>query len=181
MAGDASNIKVWETGDVFILDPEVTFSASTHVPDDIDDALSSAWLPAGLMMGTPGVAMNRQIERTDVMSWQQGRVLERTKNPKVDITFNLLEDNEVTEFLVDPAKVPAIKKAHVLLEFVDYNGYVKRWISKAPVRLFANTDNQEQDINGREIQGSLQPVAGEYWTIQEGTPTSGGGGTGGGI
>lgn len=171
MAGDASNIRVWETGDVFVFDPDTTYNAGTHVPANIDSALDSDyWLPAGLMLGTPGVGMNRQIERTDVNSWQQGRVLERVKNPKVDITFTLLEDNAVTADLIDPAAVPSIRKRHVALEFVDEDGYKRRWISKAPVRLFVSTDNQEQDVNGREVTGSLEPVAGEYWTIQQGVP-----------
>jgi hypothetical protein len=168
MSGDASNIRVWETGDVFIFDPTVEYDPATDVPGDIDDVLGSDWLPAGLMMGTPGVAMARSIERTDVMSWQQGRVKERMKNPKLDITFNLLEDNEVTEDLVDPAKVPAVKYRYVALEFLDEDNYKKRWISKAKVGLFVTADNQEQDINGREVTGALEPVAGEYWTIQEG-------------
>lgn len=171
MAGDASNIRVWETGDVFIFDPTAgAYDPATDVPASIDSNLSADWLPAGLMLGTPGVGMNRQIERTDVNSWQQGRVLERIKNPKVDITFTLLEDNEVTADLIDPAAVPAIRKRYVALEFVDDEGYKRRWISKAEVRLFVATDNQEQDVNGREVTGSLQPVNGEYWTIQEGVP-----------
>lgn len=170
MAGDASNIRVWESGDVYILDPTVTFDAATHIPANIDAALDADWVAAGLMLGNPGVGMNRQIERTDVNSWQQGRVLERIKNPKVDISFSLLETNAVTDDLIDPAAVPSIRKRHVALVFVDDAGYVKRWFSKAPVRLFVATDNQEQDVNGREVTGSLQPVAGEYWTIQEGLP-----------
>ena len=171
MAGDASNIRVWETGDVFVFDPTETYDPATDVPADIDADLSVDWLPAGLMLGSPGVGMSREVERTDVNSWQQGRVLERVKNPKGDINFTLLEDNAVTEWLVDPAKVPGIRKGYVALEFVDDNGYKKRWISKAEVRLFAASDNQEQDVNGREITGSLQPVDGEYWTIQEGVPS----------
>lgn len=170
MAGDANNIRVWETGDVFIFDPDVAFVSGTHVPADIDAPLHASFIPAGLMQGSPGVAMNRQIERTDVNSWQQGRVKERVKNPKVDITFNLLEDNDVTADLLDQTAVPSIKKRYVALEFVDDEGYKKRWISKAPVALFVGADNQEQDINGREVTGTLQPVAGVYWTIQEGVP-----------
>lgn len=170
MAGDASNIRSWETGDVFIFDPDVIFDADDHVPANIDAALPAQWLPAGLMLGSPGVAMNRQIERTDVNSWQQGRVKEKVKNPKVDINFTVLEDNDVTADLVDAAKVPGIKKRYVACEFVDEDGYVRRWISKAKVALFVATDNQEQDINGREVTGTLEPVAGEYWIIQEGIP-----------
>lgn len=170
MAGTASNIRVWETGDVFVLEPGTTYSAVTHLPASVDADLSADWLPAGLMMGSPGVSMARSIDRTDVNSWQQGRVKERVKNPKVDITFNLLEDNEVTDYLVNAAAVPSIRKLHVALEFVDDAGYLKRWVSKAPVDLFVSADNQEQDINGREVTGTLVPVAGAYWTIQEGVP-----------
>jgi hypothetical protein len=174
MAGDASNIRVWETGDVFIFDPAETYNPATSPPANIDAALSGDWLPAGLMMGTPGVGMARSIERTDVMSWQQGRVKERVKNPKVDITFTLLEDNEVTEDLVDEAAVPSVKYRYVALVFTeDETGIVKRYISKAKVGLFVSTNNVEQDINGREITGSLEPVAGEYWTVQEGVPAGG--------
>jgi hypothetical protein len=174
MAGDASNIRVWETGDVFIFDPAETYNPATSPPANIDAALSGDWLPAGLMMGTPGVGMARSIERTDVMSWQQGRVKERVKNPKVDITFTLLEDNAVTEDLVDEAAVPSVKYRYVALVFTeDETGIVKRYISKAKVGLFVSTNNVEQDINGREITGSLEPVAGEYWTVQEGVPAGG--------
>jgi len=170
MAGDASNIRVWETGDVFLLEPGITYNEGDHLPANIDAALDADWTPAGLMMGAPGVAMARSIERTDVNSWQQGRVKERVKNPKVDISFMLLEDNEIVDYLVDPAAVPGIKKLHVALEFVDDEGYKKRWISKAPVDLFVSADNQEQDINGREVTGTLVPVQGDYWTIQAGLP-----------
>jgi hypothetical protein len=170
MAGDASNIRVWETGDVFIFDPTITYAAETHAPASIDAALHAAWIPAGLMKGNPGVGMSREVSRTDVMSWQQGRVKERIKDPKSSITFNLLEDNAVTEDLVDAAKVPGVKQRLVALEFVDEDGYKRRWVSKAKVGLFVSSDNQEQDINGREVTGSLEPVAGEYWTIQEGIP-----------
>ena len=170
MAGDASNIRVWETGDVFLLTPGTAYVEGDHLPANIDAALDADWIPAGLMMGAPGVAMARSIERTDVNSWQQGRVKERVKNPKVDISFMLLEDNEIVDYLVDPAAVPGIKKLHVALEFVDDEGYKKRWVSKAPVDLFVSADNQEQDINGREVTGTLVPVQGDYWTIQAGLP-----------
>lgn len=170
MAGTASNIRVWETGDVFVGDADIVYVSATHDPADIDAALHAFWLPAGLMLGDPGVGIARDIERTDVNSWQQGRVLERSKNPKADITFTLLEDNEVREDLVDPTNVPAIKKRMVALEFVDEDGFKERRISKAPVRLWVTNDDRKQDVEGWEVQGSLSPVAGAYWTIQEGIP-----------
>jgi hypothetical protein len=168
MAGEAANIRQWVQGDVFLLTPGTTYNAGDHLPANIDAALDADWLPAGLMMGTPGVAMARSITRTDVMSWQQGRARETVKDAKVELTFNLLEDNEIVDYLVDPAAVPSVKRLHVALEFIDDGGYKKRWISKAPVDLFVAADNQEQDINGREVNGVLVPAQGEYWTIQYG-------------
>lgn len=167
MAGDASNIRIWETGDVFIFDPEVTYNPETHVPEDIETPLHADWRPAGLMLGTPGVGVDRQIERTDVNSWQQGRVKERAKNPKASITFTLLEDNDVVADLVDEAKVPSIKRRYVACEFIDDEGNKKRYVSKTKVGLFVASDNKEQDVNGRQVDGALEPVAGEYWTVQE--------------
>lgn len=167
MAGDASKIAIRESGDVFIWDPAETYAPLTAVPDDIDEALGSDWRAAGLMLGDPGVGVSRQVERTDVNSWQQGRVRERVKNPKSDITFTLLEDNDVTADLVDEAKVPGVKNRYVAIEITYDDGRKKRKISKAPVGLFVATDDESQDVKGREVTGALQPVAGEYWTIQE--------------
>lgn len=169
MAGDATKIRVWESADVYIWDSTKPYTAAS-APKDTTTALSADWKPAGLMLGDPGVGMNRSIERTDVNSWQQGRVLERLKNPKADLSFTLLEDNPVTMDLVDQASVPTVKKRYLLLEFIDDNGAKKRWVSLAEVRLFVSTDNQTQDVRGREITGSLVPVAGKYWAILEPAP-----------
>lgn len=171
MAGDATKIRVWETGDVFIFDPEVVFVGATHIPADIDADLHVAWLPAGLMLGDPGAEMPRDIDKTDVNSWQQGRVLTRYKNGKVDLNFTLLEDNEVTDDLVDPTAVPGPKKRYVALEFVDDGGYKERRISKLEAHLWVPNDNRQEDVNGKQVQCSLRPSNGLIWTIQEGIPT----------
>lgn len=170
MAGDASKIRVWETGDVFIFDPEVAFVAGTHIPADIDTDLGVAWLAAGLMKGDPGVEMPRDIDKTDVPSWQQGRVLTRYKNPKVDAKFNLLEDNDVTDILVDPENVPRPVRTYIALEFVSEDGYKERRISKAKAHIWVPTDNKQEDVNGRDVECSLYPAGTALWTIQEGIP-----------
>ena len=169
--GNPANIRDWEWGMVYAFDPDVTFVEATHVPGDIDDELHASWLECGLMLGTPGVAMARQIERTDVNSWQQGRVKEKTKNPKTDITFTLLEDNEITDYLQGEASVPGVKKLYLALVFKEADtGYVKRFISKTKVGLFAASNNYSQDIEGTEYTGALEPVSGEYWIVQKGIP-----------
>jgi hypothetical protein len=165
MAGDATKIKVLDSGDVYVWDPATTYAPATAKPADTTTALNAGWKPCGLMLGDPGVAMTRSIERTDVNSWQQGRVLERLKNPKVDINFTLLEDNAVTLDLVGQEDVPTVKMRYLLLEFMDDSGAKERWVTLAEARLFVASDAMTQDVKGREITASLVPVAGKYWTI----------------
>lgn len=170
MAGNQSNIRVWETGDVFIFDPEVAFVAGTHIPADIDADLHAAWLPAGLMKGDPGVEMPRDIDKTDIMSWQQGRVKVRYKNPKIDANFTLLEENDVTDVLIVPDEVPAPVQAYIALEFVSDDGYKERRISKKKADIWVPNDNRQEDVNGTEVQCSLYPDGRKIWVIQEGVP-----------
>jgi hypothetical protein len=165
MAGDATKIKVLDSGDVYVWDPATTYAPATAKPADTTTALNAGWKPCGLMLGDPGVAMTRSIERTDVNSWQQGRVLERLKNPKLDLSFTLLEDNAVTLDLVGQEDVPTVKKRYLLLEFMDDSGAKERWVTLAEARLFVASDAMTQDVKGREITASLVPVAGKYWTI----------------
>ncbi len=171
MAGDAQKISVWDSGDVWIWDPAKPYDAVAATPATTTATLATDWKPAGLMLGDPGVGMSRSIERTDVMSWQQGRVLERLKNPKADLAFTLLEDNDVVMDLVGQEDVPTVKKRYLLLDFLDDNGNRKIWVSLAEVRLFVASDDQTQDVKGREITGSLVPVAGKYWKIVKGKAT----------
>jgi hypothetical protein len=165
MAGDASLIKVRESGDVYIWDPGTAYVPGTSAPVDSSVALATGWKAAGLMLGDPGVGITRSIERTDVNSWQQGRVLERLKNPKVDLNFTLLEDNPTVLELVGQDSVPTVSKRYLLLEFLLEDGKKERWISKAEARLFVSSDDLGQDVKGREISASLVPVSGKYWAI----------------
>lgn len=171
MAGDASNIPVLVTGDVYIFDPEVPYVAATHNPATISAALNVNWLAAGLMKGDPGVDMPRSIDKTDVNSWQQGRVLTRYKNGKVDAKFNLLEDNDVMDILLDPESVPHVVKTYMLLEFAHEDGSLERRISKKPAHFWVTSDAKQEEVNGRDVEVTLYPAGTSIWTIQEGIPT----------
>lgn len=172
MAGNASNIRVWETGDVYIFDPDVDFVALTHVPADIDTDLHAAWLPAGLMKGDPGLEQPREISRSDVDTWQQGIVFERFKNPKANLNFALLEDNEATEIIIRPGKRPLPVKTYVAYELMTDEGYKERGITVKPATIWVANDNKSDDPNaGRTVNCSLTPSGDDLWTIQEGIPT----------
>lgn len=170
MAGDASNIPVWLTGDVYLFDPTVTYVAATHLPATVSTALHVAWLPLGLMKGDPGAEFPRDIDKTDVGSWQQGRVLTRYKNGKVDGTFQLLEENTTVELIVKKAKVPRPLRTYLAYVFANENGAIERRFTKKPAHLWAATDHRQEDVNGREIQATFYPDGDDVFTIQEGIP-----------
>lgn len=170
MAGNASNIPVWLTGDVYIFDPDVAFVGATHLPVDIDAALHVAWLALGLMKGDPGVEFGREIEKTDVPSWQQGRVLTRYKNGLVNSKFNLLEENENVELIVVKDEVPAPLKTYVAYVFENEDGALERRFTKKPAHLWAATDHRQEDVNGRDVEITYYPDGRKIFTIQEGVP-----------
>ena len=171
MPGNASNIRVWETGDVFIFDPDVPFAPGTHVPADIDTDLAVAWLTAGLMKDDPGIDLPREIQRSDVTTWQQGVVFERFRNPKSLLNFNLLEDNEAVEILVRKGKVPRPVKTYLAYETVSDDGYKERGITRKPALIWVPNDGRRADPNtGRDVNVSLVPDGDTVWTIQEGIP-----------
>ena len=170
MAGDASNIRVWDSGDVFVFDPEEEFSAATHIPATIATAMPAAWLPIGMMLGDPGVQMPREIERNDTNAWKYGRVLTRYKNGKVDVRWSALEDNDTVDLLIDPAKVPHPVKTYLAMVFVSDDGYVERRFSKKPAHIWLATDDKKEDPTARELEASLYPSGTDIFTIQKGIP-----------
>lgn len=170
MAGNASNIPVWLTGDAYIFNPAVPYVEGTHLPADIDAPLHASWLPLGLMKGDPGAEFTRDIEKTDVDSWQQGRVLTRYKNGKVDGTINLLEENTAIELIVRKEKVPRPLKTYVAYVFENEDGALERRFTTKPAHVWAATDHRQEDVNGREVQLTYYPDGDDIFTIQEGTP-----------
>ena len=173
MAGDPTNVRVWETGDLYILDPAVTFAAATHVPADVDTALDSDWQPAGLMLGDPGIEMPRDIEETDLNAWQLKRYRTKFKNGKVDGTATLLEDNDVVDDILDPTNQPTAKARYLAMEFIDSDtGWVERRFTKAKANLFVENDNQSEEPNGRPVRLRFYPDnTGKVFTILKGIPT----------
>lgn len=172
MAGTPENVRVWETGDVYIFDPDVNYVAGTHLPADIDTALHVAWLPAGLMLGDPGVEMPRDIQKTDLDAWQIKRYRTKYRGGKVDANFTLLEDNDVTQDLISPEDQPSQKPRRLCVVFVDSDtGYTERRFTKRTADLWVTNDNHGESPDGFPVQASLYPdSAKKIWTIQKGIP-----------
>lgn len=170
MPGDASNIPVLLTGDVYMFDPDVPFVEATHMPADIDTDLAVQWLPMGLMKGDPGVAQPRTIDKTDVGSWQQGRVLTRYKNGKIDANFNLLERNVNVLKAINPTKVPRPVQTYLAFVYMHENGTVERDITLKPAHIWVPADNRQEDVNGTDIECSLYPDGQDIYLHHEGIP-----------
>lgn len=172
MAGTPENVRVWESGDVYIFDPTVTFVLATHIPATIDDPLHAAWLPGGLMLGDPGVEMPRDIQKTDLDAWQIKRYRTKFRGGKIDANFTVLEDNEVTEDLIAPEDQPAQKPRYLAMVFVDSDtGYTERRFTKRKSDLWVTNDNHQETVNGYPVQASLYPdSAKKIFTIQKGIP-----------
>lgn len=172
MPFDTTKVRVWETGDLYIFDPEVTYVAGTHLPADIDTPLHAAWLPCGLMLGDPGVELPRDIEETDLNAWQAKRYRTKFKNGKVDGNATLLEDNDVVNDLLDPEGVPGAKHRRIAMVFVDSDtGHVERRFTKVAAALFVENDNQSEEVNGRPVRIRFYPDnTNKIFTIQKGVP-----------
>lgn len=171
MAGDATKIPVLLTGDVYMFDPAVVYVSATHDPATISAALHAAWLPLGLMKGDPGVEQPRDIDKTDVPSWQQGRVLTRYKNGKIDANFNILERNTNVLKALNPTKVPRPVRTLLLFEYNHENLNRERYWTKAAAHIWIPADNRQEDVNGIDFQCSLYPVGQDIYTLQEGVPS----------
>lgn len=172
MAGTPENVRIWETGDVYVGDPEITYVSGTHLPGDIDDPLHAYWLPAGLMLGAPGFEMPRDITKTDLDAWQIKRYRTKFKGGKVDANFTLLEHNDVTEDLIEPDAQPSQKARRLAVVFVDSEtGYTERRFTKRTSDLWVTNDNHGEDVDGFPVQASLYPDGTKkIWTIQKGIP-----------
>ncbi|MFV8242179.1 hypothetical protein [Mycolicibacterium peregrinum] len=177
MAGNPANVRVWETGDLYIFDPAVAYVEATHLPADIDASMHAAWKPCGLMLGDPGVELPRDIEETDLNAWQAKRYRTKFKNGKVDGNATLLEDNDVVDDLLDAEGVPGARSRRVAMVFVDSDtGWVERRFTRVPASLFVENDNQAEEVSGRPVRLRFYPDANnKIFTIQKGVPATGGG------
>jgi hypothetical protein len=172
MPGDSTKIRLWETGDVYVFDPTVTYVSATHDPADVTAALHAAWLACGLMLGDPGVDIPREIDKKDINAWQQKRVRTKYKNGKMDLKFTLLEDNTVTQGLINPLGVPKPVKRRLLCAFVGDDGFVERRWTKLPADIWVTNDNHPEDQDGRPCEASLYPdTASLIWARVTGVPS----------
>jgi len=169
MPGTGSNVRKWDSGDLYVFDPAVAFVTATHIPTTVDAALHAAWLPVGLWLGDPGIELTRGIEEDDLDAWQIKRYRTSWTKGKLDGNATILEDNEVTEALIDPAKVPGPKYRYLCMVFGDSEtGAKERRFTKNKAALFVDNDNQAEKVTGRPVRLRFYPDStSTIFTIQK--------------
>lgn len=181
---EPANVHVWETGDLLVFDPTVTFVEATHIPASIDDPIHVAWLPVGLILGDPGIEMPRDIDETDLNAWQLKRYRTKWRNGKLNGTATLLEDNDVVDDLLNINGLtagigsgvglqPAHKARRLGMVFWDSDtNYTERRFSKVLANLFVENDSKAEEPKGRPCRLRFYPDNNsEVFYIQRGTPT----------
>lgn len=177
MAGNPTNVKIWEDADVRILKPASIVGPATFtslLPTDIDDPWDPLWLLAGLLDGSEGFGESREWDETDHSAWGYGIIKVSSRNFKMTRTFTALEANVVTDFLYSPGdtadKVIVAKPAYVYLAFETTadDATKERLITSLPARVTAPESNRnEEDLASRAFTANIFPNSSKELFIRQ--------------
>lgn len=167
MAGNPTNVKIWEDADVRVLKPSDIVdpdTLATLLPATITDPWDEAWLLVGLLDGSDGFGESREWDETEHTAWGYGLIKVSSRNFKMTRTFTALEENEVTEFLYSPGDtathVTVAKPANVYLAFETTSDLSEkqRRITTVPSRVVAPESNRnEEDLASKEFTCNIFP------------------------
>ena len=167
MAGNPTNVKIWEDADVRILKPSdivAPATVDTLIPADVTTPFGGAWLLAGLLDGSDGFGESREWDETEHTAWGYGLIKVSSRNFKMTRTFTALEANVVTDYLYSPGdtatKVIVAKPAYVYLAFESTadDATKERLITTMPARVTAPESNRnEEDLASREFTCNIFP------------------------
>ena len=177
MAGDATKVKVWDSGDVLIFDPAVTLVPATHHPASIAAAWAVQWRYFGLMLGDPGMDYGRAFEEKSVSAWKYGKVKKRRRDFALTVKFSLLEDNAIVDEVLDPGSsatdivVPKVARRFIAFQTVADDGTGERRISRVKADIWIPNDFKKEDPAAREVECDIYPdTNGSLFVRQIGTP-----------
>lgn len=167
MAGDPTNVKIWEDADVRILKPVSIVEPATLTsltPADIDAPWDPLWLLVGLLDGSDGFGESREWTESEHMAWGYGLVKVSSRNFKLTRKFTALEENTAVEYLYSPGdtagKVIVAKPALVYIGFetTDDLGGKERLISTMPARVTAPESNRnEENLASKAFTVNIYP------------------------
>ena len=177
MAGNPTNVKIWEDADVRILKPSAIVDPATFTtltPADIDEPWDPLWLLAGLLNGSDGFGESREWDESEHTAWGYGLVKVSSRNFKMTRTFTALEANATTDYLYSPGdtagKVIVAKPALAYLGFETTadDGTVERLITTMPSRITAPESNRnEEDLASREFTCNIFPNSAKELFIRQ--------------
>lgn len=169
MAGNPTNVKIWEDADVRVLKPSAITSGDTisdMLPATIADPFDADWLLVGLLDGGDGFGEKRDWDETEHTAWGYGLIKVSSRNFKMTRTFTALEENEVTEFLYSPGDTATVvkvaKPANVYLAFETTSDLAEkqRRITTVPSRVVAPESNRDEEkLASKEFTCNIFPNA----------------------
>lgn len=99
MAGNPSNVSLWDEADVYVIFPEDMAPGTDiedYLPDTPADEWPEPWQPAGLLDGGAGFEESRDRDNTKHPAWGMGTILSSFKDFEMERKLTCLEDNPVT-------------------------------------------------------------------------------------
>lgn len=168
MAGDATNVDLWQDTDVYIGPLNAT------EPTTVTEAWDGAWDLVGLLDGEEGFTEAREDETSEKYAWG-GLLVKKTRGKhKRTIKFVALEDNATTFALANPGsvrsgtsgygtvqtstvEVPRYAEMAVGLETREGEKVVRRIIPTADVELTGEVKASESDVTVYEFTVTIIP------------------------
>ena len=198
MAGNPSNVNIWDEADVYVLFPDALTpgeSVEDHLPATIDEDMPAEWDLVGLLDGDGGFGESRDWDSTDHFAWGFGKIKVSRRNFAMQRTFTALEENATTDRLYSPGDtlthVRVQKPAEAYFTFELRNqadGRKKRLTTTMPCPTTAPEKNEnESDLASKEFTVDIFPnsnrelfikqdattTAGDWTVTITGTPTGG--------
>ncbi|MFE3060714.1 hypothetical protein [Nocardia sp. NPDC059236] len=175
MARDPDNVKIWQDAHVYVSAAAVR----PALPTDIDADMPVGWDEVGILNGGDGFPEDRSNSETKHSGWGIGIVKMGSKDFELTRKFSPLEDNEITQAIVNPGatatKILMPKPVYRWLGFETDSdlGDKERLFTVLRARLWvpANSRN-ESDITKWEVTCNVfANGASEVFDRQAGTPT----------
>ena len=168
MAGNPSNVNIWDEADVYVLFPDSFAPGETiedHLPATIDEDMPAAWDLVGLLDGDGGFGESRDWDSTDHFAWGFGKIKVSRRNFAMQRTFTALEENATTDRLYSPGDtlnhVRVQKPAEAYFTFELRNqadGRTKRLTTTMPCPTTAPEKNEnESDLASKEFTVDIFP------------------------
>lgn len=155
MAGNASNVALWQGADVYLA------PVGSAGPINCVQSIVAPWAPVGLLDGEAGLTHARDKDSQEYYSWGGVLVRRSDSKHKRTISFACLEDNATVFGLVNPGsdapvtasglttatiKTPSYAEFAMVLELRDGYKVKRRIVKRAAVEEVGEVKESESDI-----------------------------------